>query len=169
MAGESESEKDVKALIEATGGMARELVKKTPYDDFVEGVASRDIALAQGAKVEDVARIFQTEDIDGSRTVHIAGEGRVVHHLGDTLERGGYHVQEWHIKRPADVAKEKEKVGPALRDLLESLPVPIKDTLPEFLGKLVGLPFKAGDAVKELAEGLGPFNKEGEKESGGTE
>jgi hypothetical protein len=91
----------------------------TLYDDFVEGVATRDIAKAHG--VEKTAKVFKQVDKDGD-VIHICGDKNVVSDIGNTLEKGGYRVKEWHIKRPADPEKEAEKVGPALEELGRSLP-----------------------------------------------
>ncbi len=158
--------------------VAQELVKpevelsvKTPYDDFVEAVFTREIAKLEGAKPERIARVFQTIE-DGDRMVHIAGEAEVVSDIADTMERGGYRVREWHIKRPADVSQEAEKIRPALDNLIKSVPVPVLDNPAEFLRKTLGLPFKAIGAgleavdeaaakVDEAAEALTEFNKGG--------
>lgn len=150
---------------------ADELSVKSPYDDFVEAVFTREIAKLEGAKPERIARVFQTIE-DGDRMIHIAGEAEVVSDIADTMERGGYRVREWHIKRPADVSQEGEKVRPALDALLKSVPVPVLDNPAEFLRKALGLPFKAIDAgseaieaasgkIAEAAEALTEFNKGG--------
>ena len=128
-------------------------------------MATRDIALAQGAKPGTTARVFETVGEDGEPTVNIAGEGKVVSGIGDILERGGYRVQEWHIKRPGDEVKEADKVRPALDELLKSVPTPILDEPGEFIRKALGLPLKAiaaaSEVVDEAAEALVEFNKGG--------
>lgn len=149
-----------------------ELPGKAVYADFIEGVATRDIALAHGAKPGATARVFETVGEDGEPTVNIAGEGKVVSGIGDILERGGYRVQEWHIKRPGDEVKEADKVRPALDELLKSVPTPILDSPGEFIRKALGLPVKAVAAgseaideaasqIEEAAEALTEFNKGG--------
>lgn len=160
---------EVKAVVEQPEA---ELPTRSVYDDFVEGVASREIAEAQGASPERMARVFEGVRADGEPVIHIAGEGKVVSKLGDILERGGYGVQEWHIKRPDDVSKEADKVRPALDSLIKSVPVPVLDNPAEFLRKALGLPLKAieagAEAVNEAAEALTEFNKGG-KDNGKTE
>ncbi|MBA7528825.1 hypothetical protein ES705_21015 [subsurface metagenome] len=159
---------EVKAVVEKT---ETELPAKSDYDDFVEGVASREIALAQGGSPERIARVFQGVRADGEPVIHLAGDGQVVSHIGDILERGGYGVQEWHIKRPDDVSKEAEKVRPALDRLLKSVPVPILDDPGDFIRKAIGLPVKAIKAgseaiddaaakIDEVAEELGSAIKD---------
>ncbi|MBA7654609.1 hypothetical protein ES703_62491 [subsurface metagenome] len=147
---------------------------KSSYDDFVEGVATREIALAQGAKPERVARVFQGADKDGEPVVHIAGEDKVVSDIGDILERGGYRVQEWHIKRPDDVAREAEKVRPALAELIKNMP-PTIGTPEDIIKEAKGLPLveapasseveapassevEVAEAAKELGEALAGFS-----------
>lgn len=162
MAGEAVKEQEVKAVVEQPEA---ELPVKSSYDDFVEGVATREIALAQGAKPEAVARVFQGADKDGEPVVHIAGEGKVVSDIGDILERGGYRVQEWHIKRPDDVAREAEKVRPALAELIKNMPPAIgkpEDIIKEAKGlPLVEAPASSEvevvEAAKELGEALEGF------------
>lgn len=157
---------------EVVGKPAVEKRAKTTYDDFVEGIASREIALAQGAKPERVARVFEGANADGEPVIHLAGEGEVVSKIGDILERGGYRVQEWHIKRPDDVSKEAEKVRPALDSLIKSIPTPILDNPAEFLRKALGLPMRALEAgigaidlgaekIDEAAEALTKFSEKG--------
>jgi len=99
----------------------------------------------------------------GEPTVHLAGEGKVVSGIGDILERGGYRVQEWHIKRPGDVSKEAEKVRPALTELLKSMP-PAIGTPEDILREAKMLPeaekpaLTEGEAAKELGEALEGFS-----------
>lgn len=168
MNGDEVKEQEVKAedvAQELVEQPEAELPARSVYDDFVEGVASREIAKAQGAAPERMARVFEGVRDDGEPVIHLAGEGKVVSKLGDILERGGYGVQEWHIKRPDDVSKEAEKVRPALDSLIKSVPVPILDDPAEFLRKALGLPLKAieagAEAVNEAAEALTEFNKGG--------
>lgn len=140
---------EVKAVVEKPEA---EKPASSVYDDFVEGVASREIAKAQGATPERMARVFQSSDKDGEPVIHLAGEGKVVSGIGDILERGGYNVQEWHIKRPDDVAKEGEKVRPALDSLIKSVPVPVLDNPEAFIRKALGLPVRAIEAGAEVIE-----------------
>ncbi|MBA7576646.1 hypothetical protein ES708_18487 [subsurface metagenome] len=166
---------EVKAVVEQPEA---EVPVKSVYDDFVEGVATREIAKAHGAKAE-AARVFETRGDDGEPVVNIAGEGKVVSAIGDILERGGYNVQEWHIKRPDDVSREAEKVRPALDDLIKSVPIPILENPGEFIRKAIGLPLKAitagGEAIDEAAgkideaaEAIKEFKKDGGQD-GNTE
>jgi hypothetical protein len=125
------------------------------YDDFVEGVATRQIARGEGADVGKTARVFQTEDDDGAKTVHLVGRSDIVSGLGDVMERGGYRVREWHVRRPEEAGREAEKVLPALRELVRSVPEQMLPGLGVALRDmgLLGASDKASDAA-EAALGL---------------
>jgi hypothetical protein len=144
----------------AKAGEGGQELQGSVYGDFILGVATREIAKAHNVDPFRTARIFRSGGAGGEE-VHLVGEGSVVKELADVLERGGYRVKEWHVRRPADPVKEAERVRPALRELLEGLPVPLRDSLPEFLGKLAVLPQKAGaavqEALQEVAEAIQPF------------
>jgi hypothetical protein len=135
----------------AKAGEGGQELQGSVYGDFVLGVATREIAKAHNVDPFRTARIFKSGGA-GEEEVHLVGEGSVVKELADVLERGGYRVKEWHVRRPADLVKEAERVRPALRELLEGLPVPLRDSLPEFLGKLAVLPQKAGAAAQEAVQ-----------------
>lgn len=138
-------------------------VVPTPYDDFVEGVAARDIARQVGGGSGEMARIFDRQGDDGNE-LHIVGEKGTVDRLGGILERGGYKVSEWHVRRPADPQREAERVGPELEKLVDSTPPSILPKLGAAIERAreqAGLPrsefisgiLEAGDRVVDGIEG----------------
>ena len=153
MAGEEErADTDVtKELITTSETNSQE--KRLVYDDFVEGVATRDIAKREGVDASGIARIFQVVDKNGERSIHLVGHRDVVSGIGDTMERGGYRVREWHIKRPEDRALEVERITPDMERLLASAPVEAKKLISQ--SSVVGSELKGW--LKELGEALEPF------------
>ncbi len=97
------------------------------------------------------------------------GRKDIVGELGDVMERGGYRVREWHVRRPDDSIIEGEKVRPALEELLGSIPVPILGNPKEFLEKALKLPLKGVEALDEAARllkegGFSNLKKEGSRD-----
>ncbi|MBT9166320.1 MAG: hypothetical protein DDT25_01004 [Chloroflexi bacterium] len=139
----------VKELVVEPGGLPP---VRSSYDDFVEGVATRDIAKREGIDSGKSARVFKTEDSNGDSTVHLVGRKDIVDELGDVMERGGYRVREWHVRRPNDPVVEGERIRPALEELVRSIPVPILNNPIEFINKALGLPLKMDEVVNALSE-----------------
>lgn len=169
-----DGEKKQEVQIDEVGELTKEVVVKkksglppvrSTYDDFVEGVATREIAKSEGVEPGKDARVFQTEDSNGGKTVHLVGRSDIVSELGDTMERGGYRVREWHIRRPVEPGREAEKVLPALEELVKGIPAPILGKPEEFLGKALGLPLKAlspGEVADEAAKAIHDFKGGGQ-------
>lgn len=154
--------------------------KPSIYDEFVEGVATRDIARGHGVDPMATARVFKQVDENGE-VIHLAGRKDVVEGIADTLEKGGYKVKEWHIKRPKEPEKELERVAPEMEMLFKESPAQVLDRLAEglrsrlglpstpadkFVGKLVGrkdAEEEVSEAVEEAAKAIKEFSGGGEK------